>query len=102
MIQALDSVAAEVESPSFREGFQDSLPPVIRAGIRLNEPLWRFTTLRVGGPADLYFRATRADDLAAAAAAAQRFAVPYFLLGGGSNVCISDRGVRGLVIHNEC
>lgn len=82
--------------------FLDSLTPPIPAEIRNKEPLWRFTTLRVGGPADLYFRATRADDLAEAAAAAQRFAVPYFLLGGGSNVCISDRGVRGLVIHNEC
>lgn len=82
--------------------FLDALRPSLRAQVRHEEPLWRYTTLRVGGPAALYFRATEADDLAEAAAAAQRTEMPYFLLGGGSNVCISDRGVRGLVLHNLC
>src|SRR5687767_402821 len=79
-----------------------SLPPGIRSGIRKDEPLWRYTTLRVGGPADLYYRATESDSFAEIIAAAQRMDLPYFVLGGGSNVCISDRGIRGLVVHNEC
>src|SRR5579872_6197649 len=74
----------------------------LMAAVRRGEPLRRHTTLRVGGPADLYVRVTDADDLAAVAAAVQQHDIPYFLLGGGSNVCISDRGVRGLVIHNLC
>ncbi len=88
--------------PTDWQPFLEALPTELRAHVRLAEPLWRYTTLRVGGPADLYFRATRSDDLAEITAAAQRFEVPYFLLGGGSNVCVSDRGVRGLVLHNEC
>jgi len=84
------------------DSFLALLSPSLRAAIRRDEPLWRYTTLRVGGPADLYFRATRADDLAEVAAAAQRCRVPYFLLGGGSNVCISDLGIRGLTLHNAC
>lgn len=78
----------------------DFLPQHIADAVLKKHPLWRYTTLRVGGPADLYYRAANADDLAEAVAAAQKAGVPYFLLGGGSNVCISDRGVRGLVIHN--
>src|SRR5262245_51767813 len=83
-------------------GFVCALPSGIQSQIKENEPLWRYTTLRVGGPADVYFRATHSDDLAEAAATAQSMSIPYFLLGGGSNVCISDRGVRGVVIHNDC
>src|SRR2546422_6168251 len=80
----------------------DSLPPGIRSAIRRDEPLWRYTTLRVGGPADLYYRASETDAFAEVIAAAQRMDIPYFVLGGGSNVCISDRGIRGLVVHNDC
>jgi UDP-N-acetylmuramate dehydrogenase len=79
-----------------------ALPDRIQSQLKQDEPLWHYTTLRVGGPADLYFRATNSDELADVAAIAQEMAVPYFLLGGGSNVCISDRGVRGLVLHNDC
>lgn len=68
--------------------------------MRPDEPLWRYTTLRVGGPADLFFEARDADALAAVTSAAQRAGAPLFLLGGGSNVCVSDRGVRGLVVRN--
>src|SRR5258706_9299386 len=84
------------------EEFAQALPGKVRGRLKRGEPLWRYTTLRVGGPADLYFRATKSDDLAEVAAAAQRMSIPYFLLGGGSNVCISDRGVRGLGLHNDC
>src|SRR5258708_6541905 len=84
------------------EEFAQALPRNMRNRLKRSELLWRYTTLRVGGPADLYFRATKSDDLAEVAAAAQRMSIPYFLLGGGSNVCISDRGVRGLVLHNDC
>ncbi len=70
--------------------------------MRRDEPLWPYTTLRVGGPADLFYQTTNRDELAAVVAAAQRTNTIYFLLGGGSNICVSDRGVRGLVIHNLC
>jgi UDP-N-acetylmuramate dehydrogenase len=82
--------------------FSDSLPKNLRSKLKLNQHLWRYTTLRVGGPADLYFAATGTDELAEVVAAAQQHNIPYFLLGGGSNVCISDSGVRGLVVHNLC
>jgi UDP-N-acetylmuramate dehydrogenase len=76
------------------------LDPTLVSAVRLDEPLAPYTTLRVGGPADLFFLARNADDLASVVAAAQRTAIPYFLLGGGSNICVSDKGFRGLVILN--
>ena len=83
-------------------GLAASLPAHLLAKLRRDEPLAPYTTLRVGGPAELFFRATTTDELASVVAAAQRGRIPYFLLGGGSNICVSDRGVRALVIQNRC
>jgi len=79
-----------------------ALPDRIRPSVLRNEPLRRYTTLRVGGPADLYYAATTTEDLTEVLAAVQQAGIPWFLLGGGSNICVSDRGFRGLVIHNLC
>lgn len=82
--------------------FLARLPALIRERAAVNAPLAPYTSLRVGGPADILLRVERADDLAVAAAIAQREGAPTFLLGGGTNVCVSDRGVRGIVILNAC
>ncbi len=59
-----------------------------------------FTTFRIGGPADLFFEARSADELAAAVSAAKKTGTPYFVLGLGANILVGDRGFRGLVIRN--
>lgn len=69
--------------------------------IRLRVPLAPFTTFRIGGPADLFYRATTSDSLARAVMAAREIGVPVFLLGRGANILVSDAGVRGLVIKSE-
>lgn len=69
--------------------------------VRADEPLARHTTLGIGGPADLLFRATSRAALAAAVRAAREADVPLTVLGSGSNVLVGDRGIRGLVIINE-
>lgn len=56
------------------------------------------TTFRVGGPADLFARPASARDVATLLRWAAEAAVPWFTLGGGSNILVADRGVRGLVI----
>lgn len=70
----------------------------IAGEIRADEPLAAHTTFRVGGPADLFARPANANDVAVLLAWANEHAVPWFTLGGGSNILVSDRGVRGLVI----
>ncbi len=62
-------------------------------------PLAPFCTLGVGGTARWLVRATSPDDVAAAYAWAVDRRVPLFVLGGGSNLVIADKGVDGLVLH---
>jgi len=69
-----------------------------KAVVRCDEPLARRTTLRVGGPADLYFEPASEQDLAAALAFCHEHSLPFLLLGRGSNLLIKDGGIRGMVI----
>ena len=62
---------------------------------RLNEPLSAHTTLRLGGPADLWFPARSVAELVEAVGLARQHTVPVFLLGGGANLLIGSAGVRG-------
>lgn len=66
-----------------------------------NEPLAPHTTFRIGGPADLFYTATTADDLARAVLVARELDLPHFVLGLGANILVGDRGIRGLVIRNR-
>lgn len=64
-------------------------------------PLAPYTTFRIGGPADLLYRARTPEELAGAVLAARELEIPHFLLGSGANILIGDGGFRGLVIRNE-
>jgi UDP-N-acetylmuramate dehydrogenase len=87
-VQAFDSAALATELAR-------------RLGVRAtrDEPLARKTTMRVGGPADLLATAHNAFELRALVRFARARELPWFVLGRGSNLVISDRGIRGLVIH---
>lgn len=79
----------------------DALEARLPAGrARRDVPLGPYTTFRIGGPADLFFEATSADELANAIVAARELHVPFFVLGLGANILIGDKGFRGLVIRN--
>ena len=67
--------------------------------IRENVALAPLTTLRVGGPARFFVRADSAEDVVAAINFADSKGLPLFVLGGGSNVLISDQGWPGLALH---
>lgn len=70
-----------------------------RLGAR-DHPLREHTSLRIGGPADYYVRARTEDDLLGAIKVAREHELRVFLLGGGTNLLVSDRGIRGVVLHN--
>ena len=57
-----------------------------------------YTTWRIGGPADYLVRAPTPDDLRAVVAWGAAEAMPVTVIGGGSNLLVGDRGIRGLVI----
>ena len=74
-----------------------------RIGVKTSrdEPLARFTTMRVGGPADLFAVVHNPFELRALVKFARARAIPYTLLGRGSNIVIADAGIRGLVIQDR-
>ena len=66
-----------------------------------NAPLSGYTAARIGGPADALVFVRKAGELIQAAEMLWKMEVPFILLGGGSNVLVSDLGVRGVVIINR-
>jgi UDP-N-acetylmuramate dehydrogenase len=79
--------------------------PTLRAafGERLQEnvPLAPYTSARIGGPADALLSVASADELAGTVSRLWELGIPFIVLGGGSNVLVSDRGVRGVVVLNR-
>jgi UDP-N-acetylmuramate dehydrogenase len=81
------------EKERLRVAFSDRL--------KENEPLTRYTSARIGGPAEFFLFADSADELAEQVRTAWQFGMRVFILGGGANVLVSDAGVRGVVIANR-
>jgi UDP-N-acetylmuramate dehydrogenase len=91
-------VSAQAKSPA---AMREALSGALAAGqLRSAVPLAPFTSFKIGGPADLLYDATTADDLASAITAARRADIPWFVLGLGANILVGDKGFRGLVIRN--
>jgi UDP-N-acetylmuramate dehydrogenase len=69
--------------------------------VKANVVLAPLTTFRVGGPADWLIETRSSDEIVTALKLARASSVPATILGGGSNVLVADRGVRGLVIRTR-
>jgi len=63
-----------------------------------NEPMSRHTTFHIGGPADIFLSVVSLKELSAALSLFRRHEIPYFILGGGSNLLVGDWGIRGAVL----
>ena len=75
----------------------------IKFGDRVQEnvSLAPYTSARIGGPADILVTANSVDELAEIMTVIWQQGLPYLILGGGSNVLVSDKGVRGVVVLNR-
>lgn len=82
----------------FKEIYQKMLPN-FSGELILNEPLFMYTTLRVGGEASLYARADTVSDLKQLMLTCNESGFDYFIIGRGANLLISDEGFDGIVIH---
>lgn len=69
--------------------------------VKENVPLAPYTSARIGGPADIFITADTAAELARIVKCLWKLEMPFTLLGGGSNVLVSDKGVRGVVVLNR-
>ncbi|MFZ0545404.1 MAG: UDP-N-acetylmuramate dehydrogenase [Candidatus Promineifilaceae bacterium] len=89
----LDTTVLDAIYMHFREAFGEDFQP--------NVHLARYTSARVGGSAEMFITAHNASELQIAAELAYAMHIPYWVLGGGSNILVADAGVKGLVIFNK-
>ncbi|MBI3956344.1 UDP-N-acetylmuramate dehydrogenase [Candidatus Gottesmanbacteria bacterium] len=82
----------KMQIKSSKEGF---------VSFQQNVPLSPFTTLKIGGPADLFYEARSVEEFVAAIVKGRGMKAPVTILGGGSNILIADGGIRGLVVKNN-
>lgn len=79
----------------------EKLKKIFGDRLKRNEPLAPYTTIKIGGPADYFYEATTREELVSAIAETRKIGIGAFVLGGGSNILIGDRGIRGLVVKNN-
>lgn len=89
----LETTVLEAIQMRFREVFDNNF--------RLNEAMTRYTSARVGGSAEMFVIATTVPELHTAVELAYLQHIPYTIIGGGSNILVSDNGIKGLVILNK-
>jgi UDP-N-acetylmuramate dehydrogenase len=82
------------ETPLARE-----LKLITGVRIKVSEPLARHTSIKVGGPADFFIDVDKLSAMPRVLKTLNRYRMDFCLLGNGSNVLVSDRGVRGAVLH---
>lgn len=63
-----------------------------------NEPMSKHTTLKIGGPADLFVKIYSIEDLKVVLKAGKDFKIPVYVIGNGSNILVKDNGIRGIVV----
>jgi UDP-N-acetylmuramate dehydrogenase len=80
----------------------DQLRRALGDELLTDEPLRQHTTFRIGGPADYFVAARTPETLVTALRTAHALRLPVHLIGGGSNLLVSDAGLRGLVVRNAC
>ncbi|MBO7402737.1 MAG: UDP-N-acetylmuramate dehydrogenase [Lachnospiraceae bacterium] len=77
------------------------LKAAVEGRVLKDEPMSLHTTFKVGGPADYFMIIKGADELAKVEKILETYGVPAFVVGNGSNLLVSDEGIRGCVITFE-
>lgn len=66
--------------------------------VKPHEPLMNHTSLKIGGPADIFCTPNNIEELMDTISISQRFDLPFWVIGNGTNLLVLDKGVRGVVI----
>lgn len=90
----------EKEEKDLKNDMFEKLSKIIKKeNIYINEPMKKHTTFRVGGPADYFVLPTEVSQITNIIELCKAEQIPYFILGNGSNLLVSDKGYRGVVIQ---
>ena len=72
---------------------------VSKERIKIKEPMSSHTTFRVGGPAELFVMPGTFDEVRGTVEFCRKNRVPYYIVGNGSNLLVSDEGYQGVIIQ---
>lgn len=82
------------------QSFYDKLNNVIgKDSILIDEPMSRHTTFRVGGPADFFVTPKAKEEVRDVICICKEAGMPYYIIGNGSNLLVSDAGYRGVIVQ---
>ena len=74
---------------------------IFKGDIRISEPLAKYTSFRIGGPADYFVEPVSKEDLVSVVTYFRQNTFPFIIIGNGSNLLVSDDGYRGAVVNLE-
>jgi UDP-N-acetylmuramate dehydrogenase len=77
----------------------DEIRELIKGQVIDDEPMAPHTSYRIGGPADVFVKPASLEDLQTLVPWLWKMGIPYFTLGGGTNLLVADKGIRGVVIQ---
>lgn len=81
---------------SLQQIIQQTVPPDM---VAFNEPMSCHTSFKIGGPADVLLTPGTMEELLSCLQIIKEYRLPHFFLGGGTNILVSDKGIRGVIIH---
>ncbi|TRZ77112.1 UDP-N-acetylmuramate dehydrogenase [bacterium] len=81
--------------------YENLISQIRQSNLLFDEPLAKYTTIKIGGPADVFYNAQNTFDFLNIITVCRELKIPFFILGGGSNLIISDDGFRGVAIKNS-
>jgi len=101
---ALEELIRQSEAPKGPvPGWEQGLQDILQGEVKIGEPLKRYTSIHVGGPADALVFPENIEALKKVLSFAKENRVPWMVLGHGSNILVRDGGIRGIVIRlNKC
>jgi len=80
------------------QNYQQIIEKLEVGKVKFDEPMAGHTTFKIGGPADLFVEVENEEELVGVLRVVRKAGVPYFILGGGSNILVGDKGFKGLII----
>lgn len=74
---------------------------ISREKIKIDEDMSKHTSFKIGGPADIFIKATELNDVKNTIKVATTNNIPLYVLGNGSNILVKDKGIRGIILKIE-
>lgn len=97
----IDALVLPIKNELLRVNASDyatELGAMLEGSVHTQEPMMKYTWLKIGGPADILVKPKNQNDIILTAAYAEKHLTPLFILGNGSNLLVSDAGIRGIVL----